>query len=54
MIIETMRTSGGATVQVDDRYVAHTGSDLERMVTDEQRRAAQKILREYTREEKSA
>ena len=54
MIIETMRTSGGVTVHVDDRYAAHSGSDFERHITEEQRQAAQRILKEYTRKEKAS
>lgn len=54
MTIETMRTSGGATVHVDDKFAARSGSDFERQITEEQRRVAHKILKEYSLEEKSA
>ena len=44
MIVATGVTSNGVEYAIDDRYMAPHGSELERRIIEEQRRAAYEIL----------
>ena len=49
MIVATGVTSKGVEYAIDDRYMAPPGSDLERRIIEEQRRAAYEILKKAVR-----
>ena len=49
MIVATGVTSNGVEYAIDDRYMAPRGSELERRIIEEQRRAAYEILKNAAR-----
>lgn len=51
MIIATYKTKRGATIQIDDRYMAPRDTEDERRIIEAQRRIATEILRRYNETE---